>query len=112
VNDEQTELLREMRDLLRLIAEPAIAERDAKLRDELRRIVGRSSPRAKSAQLMDGNRSQRDIHRETAINEGDLSVFVKKLKDAKLLTGDGKPKLTISIPPTFFDGEGNKHDRT
>lgn len=106
MSDEQTELLREMRDLLRVMAEPAIAERDAKLRDELRRIVGRSAPRAKSALLMDGNRTQRDIHRETAINEGDLSVFVKKLKEAKLLTGDGKPKLTISIPPTFFDKEG------
>jgi hypothetical protein len=41
---------------------------------------------------------------ECGINQGDLSVLVKKLKAAGLLAGDPKqPQLTISIPPNFFE---------
>jgi hypothetical protein len=39
---EQTELLREMRDLLRVMAEPALAKRDEKRRAALLEIVGKS----------------------------------------------------------------------
>jgi hypothetical protein len=46
ITDESAQLIldevRHMRKLLELLAEPAIAKRDAKLRDELRRIVGAS----------------------------------------------------------------------
>jgi len=105
--EELAELLtavREIRDLVRLLAEPAIAERDQKLRDELRRIVGKSAAKSKSVLLMNGSRTQRDIHRETGIDEGQLSVFVKQLKSSKLLAADGKqPKLAISIPANFFE---------
>ena len=107
--DEPTaELLnavREIRDLVRLMAEPAIAERDGKLRIELRRIVGKSALKAKAVLLMDGNRIQSAIQKETGINQGDLSTLVKMLKSSKLLSGEGKkPKLSISIPTNFFDG--------
>jgi hypothetical protein len=105
--DEQSELLRavcEIRDLVRLMAEPAIAERDQKLRSELRRIVGRSVPYARSVLLMDGSRTQTAIHSETGINQGNLSTLVKALANGKLLSSDGKkPKLAISIPPNFFE---------
>ncbi len=56
--DEQVALLREMRDLLRVIAEPALAKRDEELRAALTELVGRSRPKAKAVLLMDGSRSQ------------------------------------------------------
>jgi hypothetical protein len=107
--DEQSELLKavcELRDLVRLMAEPAIAARDQKLRAELKRIVGKSAVKSTSIFLMDGNRAQADIQRETKINQGQLSTLVKKLSESKLLAGGGKnPKLAISIPPDFFETE-------
>jgi hypothetical protein len=98
-------VLAEMRDLLRLIAEPAIAQRDKKLREALRGIAGSATgKKAKAILLMDGTRMQRRITNECGINQGDLSVMVKKLKAAELLTGDPKqPHLAISIPPDFFE---------
>jgi hypothetical protein len=106
-NSEILATVREIRDLLRLVAEPAIAERDRKLRIELRQIVGRSMPKAKAVLIMDGSRSQRAIHREAGINEGHLSTLVKQLVGAKLLSGDGKePRLAISIPANFFENGG------
>jgi hypothetical protein len=107
ISKEMLNAIREIRDLVRLLAEPAIAERDRKLRAELRRIVGRSDRAAKSVLRMDGTRTQRDIHKEVGINEGQLSAIVKQLKDSQLLAADGKqPKLAISIPANFFEGEG------
>lgn len=38
---DQTQLLTEIRDLLRVMAEPALAERDERRRAELGRIVGK-----------------------------------------------------------------------
>ncbi len=58
MNEQSDELLsavREIRDLVRLMAEPAIAERDQKLRGELRRVSGAASRKARSVLLMDGN---------------------------------------------------------
>jgi hypothetical protein len=107
--DDDSQLLKavqEIRDLMRLMAEPAIAERDKKLREELRRIIGKSALGAQSVFLMDGSRAQADIQRETRINQGNLSSIVKELKGAKLLADDGKrPKLAIQIPSNFFESE-------
>lgn len=98
-------VLAEMRDLLRLIAEPAIAQRDKKLRKELRSICGSATgKKARAVLLMDGSRNQTGISNECGINQGDLSVLVKKLKGAELLKGDPRqPELAISIPPDFFE---------
>jgi hypothetical protein len=107
MDEASTEILsavREIRDLIRLLAEPAIAARDEKLRGALRQIVGNSLPKAKAVLLMDGNRTQSTIDSETAINQGHLSTLVKQLNNGKLLLGDGKkPKLAISIPASFFE---------
>ena len=109
--DTSAELLsavQEIRDLIRIMAEPAIAEHDKKARIELRRLVGSSIKKAKAVFLMDGNRIQSVIQKETGINQGDLSTLVKQLNVGKLLSGDGKqPKLAISIPPNFFEGEAD-----
>jgi hypothetical protein len=96
--------VQEIRDLLRLMAEPAIAERDQRLRSELRRVVGNSARKARSVLLMDGSRTQSVIQREVGINQGQLSAFVKQLNVSNLLASDGgQPKLAISIPANFFE---------
>jgi hypothetical protein len=98
------EEVRQIRKLLELLAEPAVAQRDAKLRDELRKFVGSSQKKQQSVLLMDGNRTQAQIIALSSVNQGDLSRLVGKMESAGLLA-DGKkqPKLAISIPANFFD---------
>src|SRR5438093_808885 len=101
---EDTELLREIRDLLLVMAEPGLAKRDERLRDVLIRIVGKSAPKAKAALLMNGAHNQAAIRAQTGINQGNLSTLVKELGKSKLLAGDQKqPRLAISIPSDFFE---------
>ena len=102
--DEQIELLREMRDLLRVIAEPALAERDKTRRVSLREVVGKSRRKANVVLLMDGSRSQADLHKESGMDQGDISRLVKALRAKELINADEKrPELVISIPPDFFE---------
>lgn len=108
--DEQTELLREMRDLLRVIAEPALAERDKKLRASLLQVVGKGKAKAKAVRLMDGSRSQATISKESGVDKGLLSRLEKSLRASGLLNPDQKnPALLISIPPNFFEAEEEKN---
>ena len=104
---ESTELLsaiHEIRDLVRLMAEPQIAASDEKMRQQLIGAVGKSQAKARAALLMDGSHTQAAIHSETKINKGHLSTFVKQLGEAKLLSGDAKrPKLAIPIPSDFLE---------
>lgn len=104
------EAINEIRDLVRLMAEPAVAERDKKLRGELRRLVGDSSRKAKAVLMMDGTRTQAAIYPVAGINQGHLSTLVKRLNECKLLSGDARrPKLAISIPKNFFEtGKGDE----
>lgn len=102
--NEQTELLREMCHLLRVIAEPQLAKRDERLRASLLDVVGKSKAGTKAAYLMDGSRSQAIICKESGIDQGALSRLTKSLRAKELLMPDDKhPKLMITIPPTFFD---------
>lgn len=106
VDDKLLDAVNEIRDLVRLMAEPAIAERDRKLGEELRRIVGTSPQKERSVLAMDGSRTQKDICSRAEINDGNLSTFVKQLKGASLLAGDPKrPKLAIPVPANFFEGD-------
>ena len=104
-SEQMLHVMSEMRDLLRLIAEPAIAERDQKLREALRDIVGGATgKKAMAVLLMDGTRNQAGIVKECGIQKGNLSVMVKDLKSAELLKEDPKrPELAISIPLNFFE---------
>jgi hypothetical protein len=106
MSDDSNELLatvRKIYGLLELLAEDKIAQRDAKQRTALLEIVGTSATKQKSVFLMDGTRTQAEIHRVTSVNQGHLSTMVGKLHKAKLLVDDTKkPKLAISIPPNFF----------
>jgi hypothetical protein len=103
---KEIELLTEIRDLLRVAAEPIMAKRDAKARAALRAIVGKSQKKANSVLRMDGSKAQSEIIREAGIDQGDLSRLVKALGKASLIASDEKhPKLTISIPPNFFEDQ-------
>lgn len=101
---EDTELLREIRDLLAVIAEPGLEKRDKRLREALLNVVGKSTRRAKAVLLMDGTRSQLMIKNETGIDAGDLSRCVKALREAGLIGKDDKhPKLAIVVQADFFE---------
>ena len=107
---QEIELLTEIRDLLQVIAEPALAKRDAKLRSALRSAVGNSAQKATAVCLMDGNRTQSAIAKDSGIDQGYLSRLVKALAASHLISTDEKhPQLLVTIPPTFFD-EGNSDD--
>ena len=103
--DEQTELLREIRDLLFVMAGPTIAERDRTARDAIVSIVGKSAPKGQAVLLMDGTRSKAAIARETGVDAGDLSRLCKALKADGLVSNDEKPKLKIKLPLDFFERE-------
>jgi hypothetical protein len=101
---ELLDAIKEIRDLVRIMAEPALAKRDKKARAELRRLVGRSTKKASAIFLMDGTRIQSVIQKETGINQGDLSTLIKQLRSSNLLADDGKrPRLAMSIPNNFFE---------
>jgi len=70
---KEIELLTEIRDLLQVMAEPALEKRDAKLRTSLRKLVGGSEKKAKAVLLMDGSRSRAQIVQQSGIDQGDLS---------------------------------------
>lgn len=102
--EEQTELLREMRDLLRVMAEPALAERDRKLRASLLEVVGKSKQKGEAVLLMNGSRSQAELRKESGMDSGNLSRLVTALRGKQLIRADEKfPELVISIPPNFFE---------
>ena len=107
----EIELLTEIRDLLLVMAEPAIAKRDQKPRDALRRTVGRSTTKVAAVMLMDGTRSQSAIVKEANIDQGNLSRLVKSLAAEALIATDQKhPRLAIAVPRNFFEGEDDSHD--
>lgn len=101
---EDTEILREIRDLLRLMAEPALAKRDERLRTSLQQIIGKSKQKAKAVVLMDGTRSQSAIRNDCGIDLGDLSRLVKALREAELIgPNDKHPKLVFPVPSNLPD---------
>jgi DNA-binding MarR family transcriptional regulator len=100
------ELLTEIRDLLQVMAEPALAKRDAKLRSSLRSVVGRGKKAKAAALLMDGSRSQSAIVKESGIDQGNLSRLIKALAAAQLISPDEKhPRLLVKVTHTFFAGD-------
>lgn len=105
-NELLLQVVQEIRELLRLMAEPAIAQRDEKRRVELRQIVGRSAANARAVHMLDGSKPQSEIAKGAKIDRSNLSKLVKALRSAELVNGDEKPKLTIPIPQDFFEDGG------
>ena len=103
-SDPKLELLREIRDLLTLIAEPQLEERDKLRRSELRRIVGRGEKKIAATLLMNGSRTKAEIARESTIDAGDLTKLVKAFNEAKLLDArnNSSPRLVIPVSRAMF----------
>lgn len=101
---DDSEIFREIRDLLLLIAEPALAKRDERRRALLQQVVGQSKQKAEAVRLMDGTRSQADIRKACGMDKGNLSRLVKTLRTAELLgPDDNLLKLRFPIPLNFTD---------
>lgn len=104
---QDTELLTEIRDLLQVIAEPMLAQRDKRFRTGIRKAAGKSEKGRKAIVLMDGTRTQASIAKEVGIDHGNLNRLVKSLQKDGLCTQDGKhPKLLGKLPHGFFEGNG------
>jgi hypothetical protein len=108
---QEIELLTEIRDLLHLIAEPALAKRDGKLRTALQSVAGKGQKARCAIHLMDGSRSQASIAKESDMDTSNLSKLVRSLTKKSLIADDEKhPKLVIRIPANFFDERRESDD--
>jgi hypothetical protein len=104
MKDDLLETVRKIHDLLELLAEDKIAQRDAQQRAKLRSIVGTGKLKQAAVMLMDGTRTQKDIVASSTISKGNASELVSQLAASELLVGDRKhPKLVISLPSNFFE---------
>ncbi len=100
--ESELDVLRDIRELLLLMAEPQLAERDRARREDLRRVAGRSEKSVKAVLLMDGTRSQAAIAKEVPMDVGQLSRLVKALNDAGLLRGSTNPHLVMPVSEAVF----------
>jgi hypothetical protein len=105
VTDPLLAAVLEIKELVKLIAEPHLARRDQKLREALKDVVGRSSVRARVISLLDGTRTQAQISSEARVDKSDLSKLVKSLREANLLREGSNPCLAIEVPRDFFEAQ-------
>lgn len=98
----------EIKQLLKLIAEPHLAQRDSKRRAALRESVGKSAWKRKAVSLLDGTKTQTELRQILKVDASDMSKFVKALRSAELLADGEKPLLALEIPKNFFEVEGDK----
>jgi hypothetical protein len=107
----EIELLTEIRDLLLVLAEPALAQRDQKLREALREVVGKGAKNRAAVFLMNGSMPQASIAKSAQIDQGQLSRLMKALASKSLIVLDDKnPKLAVTVPATFFDADGKPNE--
>jgi len=105
--DAQTELLKKILDVVTLIAEPQIAQRDEKRRVALTAIVGKGAKTIKAASLMDGTRTQSVVCKDSGLDQGALSRLTKALRESSLLDPDSKdPKISIPLTTRFWEELG------
>lgn len=101
--ESELEVLKDIRELLTLVAEPQLAERDKKRRDELRRIAGKGEKNIKAVLAMQGVKSQKEISSEAKIDASQLSRLVKSLHSAGLLDPNSDvPKLVFPVNEQLF----------
>ena len=97
------ELLREIRDLLVPIAEhyrpefeATKAERRRKLKQDVADLV--ASPKRRAAwDLIDGNRTQRQISQQSTLDEGSTSKLFKALRDLGAIVYEPNPTKKVEI---------------
>jgi hypothetical protein len=102
LTDEQTDLLREIRNLLIPIADhyqveyedrqaARFKERQSKVKDLLS-----TAARKKAWQLADGSRTQREISKQAGLDEGATSKFFKQVRDLGAIAG-ANPTRTMDV---------------
>ena len=102
LTDEQTELLREIRNLLVPIADHYQGEYEerqaARFKDKQAKVSDllSTATRKKAWQLADGSRTQREISKQAALDEGATSKFFKQLRDLGAI-GGANPKRTMEV---------------
>lgn len=103
--ESELDVLRDIRELLTLIAEPHLEQRDQKRRSELRAIAGGGEKNIKAIVLMDGSRTKAEIAREAPIDASQLTKLVKALEKAKLLENRGpnhNPEVVVPVSVASF----------
>lgn len=103
-DEDIRELLVEIRDLLRPIADAyqdefdrREAEREASRIATIRSLVTSSEKRAKAWKLADGGRTQRVIAREAGMDEGGASKFFKSLRELKAVSDSPNPTRLLEV---------------
>lgn len=99
-------LLEEIRDLLKLIAEPQIRERERVGREMVRQIVGKSMKRRAAVLLIDGIRTRVQVQKEASIDQGDMSRLIAALVRAGVVTERDKvPQLKVDLDQSILEEE-------
>lgn len=100
---EEIQLLREIRDLLKPIAdahqdayEVRQAEREEQRRAAVVALVTANAKRRKAWDLADGKTTQRDLAKASGMDEGNASRYFKALRDLRAVEGD-LPKRTMEV---------------
>lgn len=102
LSDEDTALLREIRDLLIPVADHYREEyeerQEARFKAKLVKVKDLlSTPtRRKAWQLADGTRTQREISKQAALDEGTTSKLFKQLRELGAIDG-ANPKRIVEI---------------
>jgi predicted transcriptional regulator len=104
IDEQILETLKDIRDLLRLSAQPTL---DAALA-EIRRLVSTSDKKLTAVVLMDGTKSQSEIAKVSAYDKSDLSKLVKQLTDLGVLSSSSvNPKLLIPVTTQILRSKNN-----
>jgi hypothetical protein len=104
LNDDTTEgLLRQIRDLLVPVAEHYRPEYEAAKGAERKRVEEAvanivASPKRKAAwNLIDGNRTQRQISQESSLDEGSISKLFKALREIGAIVDAPNPTKKVEV---------------
>jgi hypothetical protein len=89
-------LLEEIRDMLipvtrvyRKQYEDLVRSESHDIIERIVDVVGKGDKRRQACRLMDGSHGRKEIIEASAIDAGDLSRLIAKLRDEKLVTEDG-----------------------
>ena len=92
--ETELQVLRDIRDLLRPIADHYQAGYD--LRQKVRALVSGSLARRKVWDLMDGALVQKELEKQSGMDQGNLSKYLKALRAVGAITGD-PPKRAVEV---------------
>jgi hypothetical protein len=92
--ESELQVLRDIRDLLRPIADYYQAGYD--LRQTVRALVNGSPARRKVWDLIDGVLVQKELERQSGMDQGNLSKYLKALRAAGAIAGD-PPKRAVEV---------------